>query len=214
MNNNEIVIVGSSGCAKELVFLLKSSKADDGKPWIIKGFVDNENSGSVCNYPIVGNDDWLFNYKRELNVVIGIGDPKIKKRLAEKLQQNPFLKFPNIVSSTARIGDNVTLGKGCIICDMNILTVDIALGNFVTLNLNNTIGHDATIGSYVTINSGSHISGNVHVGEAVTIGAGTTVIQGLTIGDESIVGAGSVVIRDVNSRNTVVGNPVRVVKTW
>lgn len=208
----EIVILGASGFAKEMVFLLENSCTLDGESWIIKGFIDEKTESSVLGYKILGNDDWLLQYDKEINVVVGIGDPHIKYRVVNKLKGNKHIIFPNIIAKSARLGNGVVLGEGCIICDMNILTVDVHLGDFVTLNLNNTIGHDAVIGDYTTINPGCNISGNVNIGKLAMIGTGTKIIQGIDIGEESIVGAGTVIIRNVGVRCTVVGNPGRVIK--
>lgn len=210
----EIIIVGSSGFAKEMLFLLKHSHTKDNQKWLIKGFVDTNRTKDdmVMGYPILGDDDWLLNYDKEINVVIGIGDPFIKKSVADKFSKNLNIHFPNIIADTALIGENVVLGKGCIICDMNILTVDICIGDFVTLNLSNTVGHDAYIGDYTTVNPGSNISGNVNIGKLCMIGTGSKIIQGLQVGDEAVIGAGTIIIRDVIEKNTVVGNPGKVVK--
>lgn len=209
----EIVIIGASGFAKEMLFLLENSLTADGENWDMKGFVDETVRGEILGYPVLGNDDWLLQHDKDINVVIGIGDPNVKQRVVRKLKKNAHIKFPNIVAKSARLGSSVTMGEGCIICDMNILTVDICLGDFVTLNLNNTIGHDAVIESYTTVNPGCNISGNVNIGKLVMVGTGTKIIQGLNIGDETTIGAGTVIIRDVQEKCTLVGNPGRVIKT-
>lgn len=208
----EIVIVGASGFAKEMLFLLENCIPFTEGIWEFKGFIDESVGQDILGYKVIGNDDWLLQYDREINVVIGIGDPQIKRCVVERLKHNPNIKFPNIISRTARMGKNITMGEGCIVCDMNILTVDVCLGNFVTLNLSNTIGHGVAVGSYSTINPGCNISGNVTIGTAVSIGTGTKVIQGLSITDEVIIGAGTVVIRDVAAPCTLVGNPGKVIK--
>ena len=208
----EVVIIGASGFAKEMVFLLENSIAQDEEEWDIKGFIDENTSGEVLGYKVLGNDDWLLQYDREINVVVGIGDSKVKQRVVKKLKENKNIKFPNIIAKSVRLGKNVAMGEGCIICDMNILTVDVCLGDFVTLNLNNTIGHDTVIGSFTTVNPGCNISGNVNIGKSVMVGTGTKIIQGLEIGDEAIIGAGTVIIRNVEEKCTVVGNPGRMIK--
>lgn len=210
----EIVIIGASGFAKEMIFLLENSSAPNGEEWIIKGFIDENTSGCILGYKVLGNDDWLLQYDKEINVVIGIGDPKVKQRVVDKLKENRNIQFPNIIAKSARLGNSVTMGVGCIICDMNVITIDVHLGDFVTLNLNNTIGHDALIGSYTTVNPGCNISGNVNIGQQVMVGTGTKIIQGLKVADEAIIGAGSVIIRDVEEKCTVVGNPGRIIKKW
>ena len=208
----EIVIVGASGFAKEMVFLLENSQTPGRENWIIKGFVDETASGYILGYPVLGDDAWLLGYDKEINVVVGIGDPNVKQKVVEKLRTNTNIHFPSVFSKSARIGSSVSYGEGCIICDMNILTVDVHLGDFVTLNLNNTIGHDTVIGNYTTVNPGCNISGNVNIGKLTMLGTGTTVIQGIDIGEASIIGAGSVIIRDVEEKCTVVGNPGRMIK--
>lgn len=208
----EIVIVGSSGFAKEMLFLVENSCAPDGNRWIIKGFIDENINEDILGHKVLGNDDWLLRYDKEINVVVGIGDPKAKYRVVNKLKKNENIIFPNIIAKSARLGNSVIMGEGCIVCDMNILTVDIHLGDFVTLNLNNTIGHDTVIRDYVTINPGCNVSGNVTIGALSLIGTGTKIIQGIDVGKESIIGAGAVIIRNVDERCTVVGNPGRLIR--
>ena len=212
----DIIVIGASGFAKEVIFLLKNSYTITGEKWNILGCVDERlnTKENVLGYPILGNDEYLLYYSQDINVAIGIGEPKIKKRIVEKLRENSRIMFPNIIASTVKMSESVVLGEGCIICDMNILTTDIVVGNFVTLNLSNTIGHDSKIDDYVTVNPGCSVSGNVKLGELVTVGTGTKIIQGISVGKESIIGAGSVIIRDIKEKNTVVGNPGRVIKEW
>lgn len=209
---NDIVIIGASGFAKEMLFLLENSLTPYGEEWNIKGFIDNRTEGDVLGHKVLGNDDWLLRYDKEINVVIGIGDAKVKEKVVGKLKENKNIIFPNIIANSAHLGRNITMGEGCIICDMNILTVDVRLGDFVTLNINNTIGHDTVIGSFTTINPGCSISGNVSIGKSVMVGTGTKMIQGLDVGDETIIGAGTVIIRDVEEKSTIVGNPGRIIK--
>lgn len=211
-----IVVIGTSGFAKEIIFLLKNSYTVDHKQWNIIGCIGEEidREKKILGYPVLGNDEYLLNYEDEINVVIGIGNPLIKKRVVEKLKNNPQLLFPNIIAPTVRMDDSITMGEGNIICDMNILTTDVTIGNFVTINLSNTVGHDSVIADYVTINPGCNISGNVEIGQATAIGTGAKIIQKLFIGEESVIGAGSIIIKDVKRRTTVVGNPGRVIKEW
>lgn len=212
----DIVVIGASGFAKEVIFLLKNSCTITGEKWNIVGCIDEDldMEKDVLGYPILGNDEYLLNYNEEINVVLGIGNPIIKMKVVEKLKKNSKLVFPNIIASTVRMDDSVVLGEGCIICDMNILTTDVTIGNYVTLNLSNTVGHDSKIDDYVTVNPGCNISGNVGIGKLSMIGTGTKIIQGLSIGEDTVIGAGSVIIRDVKNKTTVVGNPGRVIKEW
>ncbi|MFM2133155.1 MAG: hypothetical protein RL156_436 [Bacteroidota bacterium] len=58
---------------------------------------------------------------------------------------------------------------------------------------------------------GCNISGNERIGRSVYVGTGAKFIHQVDVGDESTVGAGAVVIRNVDAKQTVVGNPARAI---
>ena len=206
----DIVIVGAGGCAKEIMFLLEENNKIE-KEWNILGFIDCDKTRTDLKYPILGNDDWLLKQTRELAVVIAVGSPTLKKRLYEMYSESSFLYFPTIVSKHALVGA-CAIGKGCIICNDCTLTVDVNLGDFVTVNIGTTICHESLIGDFTTIAPGVNVSGNVNIGRMCDIGVGSKIIQNISIGNEAIIGAGTVVIRDVDKECTVVGNPARMIK--
>lgn len=212
--NKDIVIIGTGGFAKEVLWLIEENNKLSNE-WNIIGFIDKSygfESNSIHGYNIIGNDEWLLKYKKPINVVCGIGNSSIRKQIVKRLESNNNIIFPNIISKDVLISNSVTRGRGCIICAGSILTVDIHLGDFVTINLDCTVGHDAVLKDYVTLYPSVNISGNVVVKAKTEIGTGTQIIQGLTIGEETIIGAGAVVIRDVPDYCTAVGNPAKVIK--
>ena len=206
----DVVIVGANGCAKEIVFLLEENNKID-KEWNILGFIDCDKTRTDLKYPILGDDDWLMNQTRKLAVIIAVGKPALKKRLFEMYSKSDFLYFPTIVSKHAMAG-TCTMGMGCIICSNCTLTVDVNLGNFVTVNIGTTICHESQIGDFTTLSPAVNVSGNVNIGRLCDIGVGSKIIQNITIGNEVVVGAGAVVIRDIDNECTVVGIPARKIK--
>lgn len=209
----DIVIIGVGGFAKEILFLLERNN-EDYKQWNILGFVDNTlpPKTEILGYSVLGNDEWLIAQKREICVVCAVGNPKLKAKILAKFLDKENLSFPNLIDNSVIISKHVKLGKGCIICAGSILTVNITFFDFVTINLDCTIGHDSRIGAYTTVYPGVHISGNVEIGSLSEIGTGSQIIQGIKIYDKVIVGAGSVLIRNIDNSCTVVGNPARIVK--
>lgn len=203
----DIVIAGASGCAKEILFLLEENNKIENE-WNILGFIDCDKMRTDLKYPVLGDDDWLMKQTRELAVVIAVGNPALKKRLYEMYSKSDFLYFPTIVSKHSLIG-TCNMGIGCIICNNCTLTVDVYLGNFVTVNIGTTICHESTIGDFTTLAPAVNVSGNVNIGRMCDIGLGSKIIQNISIGNEVVVGAGAVVIRDVNKESTVVGIPAR-----
>ncbi len=205
----DLVLIGSGGLAREVRWLVdECNKGQD--RWNLLGLVSNEKPGTVISgLSVLGDDKWLIDYDKPIDVAICIGSGIVRKQVAERLIQNPNINFPTIISPSAELSETVVLGKGNIITSKNVLTVDIKTGDFFFCNLACTIGHDCIIRDYVTLNPGVNVSGNVVLGENVTIGTGAAIIQGVAIGDNSTVGAGAVVIDDIDSNCTAVGIPAR-----
>ena len=105
-----------------------------------------------------------------------------------------------------------TISKGCIICGGTIITCNIVIGSFVTLNLMCTIGHDTIIDDFSSFMPSVNISGEVHIQEKVYVGTGAKIINQLTIGTGTIVGAGAVVSKSLPDYCTAVGIPAKPIK--
>ena len=203
----DILIIGASGFGREVAWLIEELEE-----WNIKGFIDdNENlRGKTINeYEVLGNCDDLMQFTSPLNVVIAIGNPKIRKQIYQKLSKKSNILYPNIIANDVRISNTNRLGIGNIICTHTILTTNITIGNFNHINLSCTLGHDALLKDYVTVYPGVNISGNVVVGSLAELGTGSKIIQGITISGEIIVGAGGVIVKDLTNKGNYVGIPVR-----
>lgn len=207
----DIIILGSGGFAREVVWLLEENNKKK-KEWNILGFVSEERELGKGKYPILGNDEWLLQYEKETALACCVGDGVLRKQLINKFKDKRNFYYPNLISESAKMSDSVKLGKGNIICAMSVLTVDIKIGNFLICNLDCTIGHDVEIGDYVTVNPSVNISGNVTVKDETSIGTGSHLIQGKTVGRNVTLGAGAVVVTDIPAGATALGVPAKVIK--
>lgn len=203
----KIVIVGRGGFAREVKWLLDLINKKTER-WRFIGYIDKNVDGE----DVIGDDTYILNTRDKLNLVLAIGNPRIRKAIYEKYKKNKCISFPNIIAPSVCITESICMGIGNIICANNILTVDITLGNFNIINLGCTIGHDVEIGNFTTINPGTNISGNVVVNDCVEIGTGTKIIQGKMIGCGVVIGAGAVVVKDIPDETTAVGVPAKVIK--
>jgi sugar O-acyltransferase (sialic acid O-acetyltransferase NeuD family) len=140
-------------------------------------------------------------------LVVGIGEPALKKKFADKFYKH---YFPNIIAKDS-IAD-IEMGIGNVICNGNIFTVDISIRNFNAVNLNCTIGHDVRIGNYNQINPAVNISGRVTIGNECLIGVGAIILERLTICSNVIIGAGAVVTKDITEPGIYIGIPARKIK--
>jgi len=211
----ELLIVGSAGLAKETAQLARQIDADSQR-WDRISYVayDAAELGKVLPFGEVRyTDAQLADIDREVDVVIGIGYPEPRRRMARQLAGNPYFGFPNLVHPSVEIDPGlVVLGRGNMICKGVVLTCDIAVGDFNLLNWNVTIGHDSRIGSFCVVNPGANVSGNVLVGDGCFLGTGCQVLEGLVIEAETIIGAGAVVRQSIDVAGTYVGVPARKVK--
>jgi len=210
---NKIVIYGSGGFAREVVHLIEDIN-EKKEEWEVLGFIDDniENHGEIINdLPVLGGIDWI-NEQGSIAVAMGIGSPNAKKAIMTNLKELSNVTYPNLIHPSVKFSKFNTIGKGNVICEGNILTTNIAIKDFVTINLNCTIGHDTVIGSYTTILPNASVSGNVVFEERVDFGTNATIIQGIKVGEGTIIGAGAVAVKDLPANCTAVGMPAKPIK--
>lgn len=213
MNMEKIAIIGAGGFGREVKCLIDDLNKADNTYEIIGFFDDNIEKGKLINdYKVVGNIEELNKIDYKLNVVFGLGEPNLKKKIYNKLDNNN-LKFPSLIHpSVIKSDDSVEIGNGCVICANVIITCNIKIKDFVTLNLCCTVGHDTTVESYSSFMPSVNISGEVIIEENVYVGTGAKIINQLTIGNNTIVGAGAVVSKSLPEKCTAVGIPAKPIK--
>lgn len=206
-------IVGAGGFGREVQFqFMNDSKFS--KEYQFMGYVDDDFE-LLNNFPkekIFGDTNKLLNTQKSICCFLCVGNSAVRKKIYEKLSVNSLIEFPSYINENIIVSESTKIGQGSIFCLGTILTVDIAIGEFVIGNLDCTIGHDVIINNFVTLYPSVNVSGNVEIGDLSEIGTGTQIIQGKKIGSNTIVGAGSVVISNINDNVTAVGAPARAIK--
>ncbi len=208
----KIAIVGSGGFAREILALINNINNQSRKYEVI-GFVGPDKNQSIHGIPVIGTDEEINNTSEPISLVLAVGEPNLKEKIKSKYT-NPLVTFPTLIHPSVVIGDteSVRFGHGCIICAGCILTTDITLYDFVTLNLQCTVGHDTIINDYASFMPSVNISGEVNVGKGVYVGTGAKIINQLEIGENTIVGAGAVVAKSLSANCTAVGVPAKPIK--
>ncbi|MCB0353072.1 MAG: acetyltransferase [Bdellovibrionales bacterium] len=222
----DVYIIGAGGFAREVLELIRDinkarSGCDGGNPtrlggaddhFNVVGFLDkdSENWGRSLNgVKILGDESLLMECENKFGVALGIGNPRVKRTIVERLQTIENICFPNFIHPSVIVGSNNTFGVGNVITAGNIITCNVEVKNHAMINLACTVGHDCVIDNYVVISPGVNISGYCQIGEGAYLGTGSSLLENRKIGDWAIVGGSALVNKDVPRGVTVVGVPAK-----
>jgi sugar O-acyltransferase (sialic acid O-acetyltransferase NeuD family) len=210
-DSSDLVIVGASGQGREVAAAAMAAASKEASWRRVRGFVDDNPAlagKTVGALPVLGTTARL----ERAAALLGVGYPEMKARVHRAVAAR-VESWPSLVHPHASVGERVSMGMGCFIQAGAVLTCDIALEDFVTVNCGATLNHDLRIARFATLSPGAHIGGNVSIGEGAFVGIGACIIQGVNVGAWSVIGAGAAVIEDVPPNAVVAGVPARVIST-
>jgi sugar O-acyltransferase (sialic acid O-acetyltransferase NeuD family) len=208
-----LVVVGAGGFGREVLDVVDAINAAAGAGvWDVVGVVDDAPSDLNLarlerrGVAYQGTVDGLLAERWDGHYVIGIGSPRVRRALAERLDA-AGLHAATLVHPTVTQGFDVEIGQGSVLCAGARLTTNIRLGRHVHLNPNVTVGHDTVLGNHVSMNPASSVSGDCLIEDGVLIGVAAVVLNGLRVGPNVVIGGSACVVRDVAPGQTVVGVP-------
>lgn len=219
MNNPEpIMIVGAGGFGRETADVVTAINEAAGQSrWRLVGVVDDAPSGvnidrlRARRIDYLGTVDQVIESRERPAYVVGIGSPRVRKIIADRLDSAGFTAA-SLVHPSASIGSETRIGEGTVILAGVRVTTNIRLGRHVHINPNATVGHDSVIHDFVSLNPGSAVSGDCVVGEGALMGVNAVVLNQRFVGPWSVVGGSACAVSDVRAASTVVGVPAREMK--
>jgi sugar O-acyltransferase (sialic acid O-acetyltransferase NeuD family) len=209
MKTSGVILLGAAGLAKEFALYIQRTTGVE-QLVFVNDLADGQVSLQVGlrSYPVV--KDWVFRDKYPF--VIAVGKPSLKAQLVSRAIDAGLEPMPTVVDRDAHsLCSSNRLGMGGMIAPGSIVTTNVTLGDYVTLNLNTTVGHDTTIGDYCTTNPGVHISGQCTIGKQNEFGTGACVRDRLSIGSYHTFGAQSAVVKSAHGEDpkVYVGVPAK-----
>jgi len=201
MNQDLVLLYGASGHAKVICSIYESNNIS-----VDSIFDDNPNLKTLNSYAVIGS--YLPNYKKDLNLMISIGDNAIRKKISKIILH----KFSIAKHISALIDSSVIIGEGSTIFHNSTIQRDSVIGKHSIINTNASIDHECIIDDFVHISPSSTLCGNVKVGEGTHIGANATIIPNIIIGKWCVIGAGAVVTKNIPDYSLVVGVPGKIIK--
>lgn len=212
MLHKEVVVVGGSGFGRECLDVLEAAQVYDSGIYLL-GVLDDGlseiNIKRLINREIgyLGRiDDWLATKHTATHFVLGIGSPRIRRMLSQKMV-NAGLVPMTLIHPTAILGSKIQIEAGVVICAGAVISTNVVLGPYVHINPNVTIGHDSVLDEFVSINPAAVISGEVHVKADTLVGAKALVLQNLVVGERVTIGASALVTKNVPDGVVVKGVP-------
>lgn len=193
----KLIIIGASGHGKVIADIAVRNGYED-----IVFLDDDENVKECAGFPVIGKTCEAL--KMDGDKIVAIGNPRIRERIQEELNDVATLIHPDAV-----ISRRVEIGEGSVIMAGAVINTDVVIGRGCIINTAASVDHDCILGDYVHVSVGAHLSGTVEIGRRTWIGAGATVSNNVNICGDCMIGAGTVVIKDINEAGTYVGVPAR-----
>lgn len=179
MNNQNVIIVGSSGYSKVIIDIFEKENK-----YQIVGLLDAyRNIGEeTLGYKVIGKEDdlpVLLSKKSNCKIFIAIGDNWIRKKVMNKIIDIvPNIDFATTIHPSAQIGKNVQIGKGVAIMAGAIINSDTKIGDFTIINTKASIDHDSKMLKFSSLAPNVTTGGNVSIGEFSAISIGATLNTG------------------------------------
>ena len=209
-----IVIVGAGGFGGEVLQYVRDTFADDAS-YYIKGFLDDhppDLRSRRIDLPVLGDTE-SYVVETSDRIVVAIGDPSVRLRLADSLSRRGATFF-TVVHPLAYVASSARVGDGCIIAPYATVGAQAEIGDHTVLTFYASVGHDARVGRGCAFSPHSVTNGGSVIEDGVFLGAHAIVNPLRSVGRHSKVTAGAAVYRNIPADSIASGNPARARSLW
>jgi sugar O-acyltransferase (sialic acid O-acetyltransferase NeuD family) len=203
--NDQVILIGSGGHARSLLSIVSLEE----RKLEFFGYVSLEKSkmSFLAHVEYFRSLDEIHIKKKTTYFLNGVGVSiglDSRHQLFESFRQAGFQPL-NIISKSAHVDQETSLGDGCQIFPGAIIMVGSSIGKNAIVNTGAVVEHDVEVGDGSFIAPGAIILGGCKVGKHVLVGSGAIINPGVSIGDSAVIGSGSLVLSDVPCGSKVIG---------
>ena len=216
INSINFVLIGAGEFGGEIGSICKDIEKKLFPKFNFRGYIDDDPSKhgkSIYGRNVLGGMDWIKHQDEEIYFAVTIGDPIIRKKVAEKAEALGYIPY-SIISPDFVKREEVKIGDGSIFLPGVVFTNGQKIGKHCHIHEGVMVGHKMTLGDYGTLAPGSVIFGGCEIGEGAYIGGNATLLQFKKVRNWSVVGAGSVVLKNIPPYQVWVGNPAHKIKDF
>ena len=173
-SHKRVYLIGCGGHAKVVAATLLDAGCD------VAAVFDDDSARwgtTLSGVPIVGPIDAIKQRER-LPAVIAIGNNRIRKRIAERLD----LEWLTVVHPKASVDASVELGQGTVVFAGAVIQPDTRVGDHAIVNTAASVDHECLVGDFVHLAPGVHLAGGVSVGDGAFLGIGSPQYRALRSG--------------------------------
>jgi sugar O-acyltransferase (sialic acid O-acetyltransferase NeuD family) len=202
-SGDSVVLIGCGGFSIELYSLLNQLSIN------VIGYIGEQSQKDLFSSLRFLGDDSEIKYWLQYEMLVAIGEPKIRKKIFNLVEKNGGA-LATFIHPNSYISEMISISQGAIIYPNSTIHANVKIGKGVLINSNVTVGHETKIGEFVNLSPGSSIGGKVDIGSMTHIGIGATVIERVKLGKNVVVGAGSVVVKNCLNNGIYVGVPAKI----
>lgn len=174
-------------------------------------YIEKMDERVINGLGVLSYDDIKKNFDRELEIIVGVGEPIERERLFSILKADN-VKIASLIHPNVHIPQTTTVGCGCVIQEGCFISCNVHIGDYVLLQPKVNISHDDVLGSGCVVSGSSNLAGHVHIGENTFLGMNSCIREGISIGNYCIIGMGSVVNNNIDNEMIALGNPAKPIK--
>lgn len=184
---HDLMILGAGGHGRTLCEMAR-----------LLGYADivflDENA-SLChetNKLIIGKISELpLHIKKANNVVIGIGNNKVREQLYQQVI-SLGIQPVTLIHPSAFVSSSATIADGSVVLAMAVVGANATLGTCTIVNSHSTVDHDSILGGFAHLGVGVHLAGSADIGKSAFLQAGTVGGYNAKVDDDSVCPAGSI----------------------
>ena len=159
MINNNLIIVGAG-----VYGLVAYEIAQEMKCFDKIDFVDDARKNTPNGIGVIATTKHLCELACEYsNVIVAIGNPELRLRLVEKIEEETTLRIITLVSPKAYVADSAKVMPGCVIEPMAVVHTGCVLAKACFVSAGAVVNHCATLCDGVHVDCNATVAGNTFV---------------------------------------------------